>query len=205
METKPVRDLEFVNLGASPKLDDESKERVRSHAMLHFNRHKSEQGSACTPLERNADPSGSRTSPAPACSRGRFRLAGTRARPSKKHPDQRHSQIKRSSSEPCVAQNSSSQLCYPYKAQWLTEFGSSLDYSNAEGSVALAGLESSQDARLPIDCVSPRNVDPFSSLPISFSNREEFLIDHCKLFPVNQLTSLQSPDPVFERESRPQN
>ena len=176
--------------------------------MLQFNRQKSEQESACTTLGRNADPSDSRPNQAPACSWGRFRLAGTRARPSKKHPDQRHSQIKRSSSEPCLAQNSSSQLYYPYKAptaQWLTEFGSPLSYSNAGSSVAPAGLESSQHARLPIDCVNPQTVDPFSSLPISFSKNEEFLIDHCELFTVNHLTSLQSRDFMSERESKPPN
>jgi hypothetical protein len=190
MQTKPARDLEFVNLGASPKLDDESKERVRSHAMLQFNRNKSEQDSACTPPERDADPSGSRVNAAPACSRGRFRLAGTRARPNKKHPDQRHSQIKRSSSEPCLTQNSLSQLYCPYRAptaQWLTEFRSPLGYNNAGSSTTLARLESSQHARLPIDCVSPRTVDPFNSLPISFSKRGEFLIDNRKLFTVNHL------------------
>jgi hypothetical protein len=181
-ETKPSPSLEFVNLGSSPRLDEESKERVRSHAMIQFNRRKSEQDSGCTPPGPNVDISGSGSNPAPAGSRGRFRLAGTRARPSKKYPDQRSCQSRSSTTQQSYIQDTPNLQCLQLDTQYVnlqTKYREGECSAEARSSI-LGGLERIPKTPLANDWVGSGALDPFNSLPVIISRREKVLIDHCK-------------------------
>ena len=145
--------------------------------MIQFNRRKSEQDSGCTPPGPIVDPSGS------GSSRGRFRLAGTRARPSKKYSDQAPYQIRSSTIQQSYIQDAPNQHYLQLHAQNVnlqTDYRDDQECSAETRSSMLGGLERLPEIPLANDWIGSGSLDPFNSLPVVISKREEVLIDHCK-------------------------
>lgn len=174
------RVLEFVNMGASPRLDVLSRERVRSHAMLEFNRRKSEPDSSLTSLERKIDHSGVGLDTGQLGTTGRFRIAGTKARPSKMTLEANEMQ-----DGSCESRQRSVRQRMPpvevHAARCVDDFDATFqDVVNFTTPAIDMELRQICLGDSHVDYRNFGAIDPFGSVRVILSERKQILIDHCK-------------------------
>jgi hypothetical protein len=185
---KPLSVLEFVNLGTSPVLDEKSRGRVRSHAMLDFNRRKAEPGSVLDSMKQENDTCQSETTNPSVPSVTRWRLAGTRARQSKKNREQEQCSITSYGSKALMKRSSFLQPpdeIATYDAQIFPDYKTEAICQHPENAMRGSIHKQPSLAEVQLNFLGSGNLDPFKTLPLADSRRTQALIVHCKKCPLD--------------------